>query len=46
MYKIVVGMIVLGICVLGWSTGGFAQERPAPRGELRIVDKTPGTGAG
>jgi len=41
MYKMVAGMIVLGICILGWSTGGVGQEVPAPRGELRIVDKNP-----
>jgi peptide/nickel transport system substrate-binding protein len=41
MHKRVVGVFVLGICVLGWSTGSFAQERPAPRGELRIVDMDP-----
>jgi peptide/nickel transport system substrate-binding protein len=41
MHKRVVGIFVLGICVLGGSTGGFAQERLAPRGELRIVDTDP-----
>ena len=41
MYKIVAGVIVLGICILGWSTGGVGQEVSAPRGELRIVDKGP-----
>jgi ABC-type transport system substrate-binding protein len=41
MYKRVAGVIVLGICILGWSTGGVGQERPAPRGELRIVDTDP-----
>jgi len=41
MYKMVAGMIVLGICILGWSTGGVGQERPTPRGELRIVDTDP-----
>jgi ABC-type transport system substrate-binding protein len=41
MHKRVVGIFVLGICVLGWSAGGFAQEHRAPRGELRIVDKNP-----
>jgi ABC-type transport system substrate-binding protein len=41
MYKRIAGVIVLGICILGWSNGGFGQEVPAPRGELRIVDKDP-----
>jgi ABC-type transport system substrate-binding protein len=41
MHKRVAGVIVLGICILGWSTGGVGQEVTAPRGELRIVDKNP-----
>lgn len=41
MHKRVVGVIILAICVLGWSTGGVGQEVPAPRGELRIVDTDP-----
>jgi len=41
MYKRVAGVIVLGICILGWSAGGVGQERPTPRGELRIVDTDP-----
>jgi len=39
MYMRVAGVIVLAICVLGWDTGGFGQEVPAPQGEIRIVDK-------
>jgi ABC-type transport system substrate-binding protein len=39
MQKLVVGSIVLALITLGWSTSGFAQEVPAPRGELRIVDR-------
>jgi ABC-type transport system substrate-binding protein len=41
MDKRVAGVIVLVICVLGWSTGGVGQEVPAPQGELRIVDTDP-----
>jgi ABC-type transport system substrate-binding protein len=41
MHKRVAVVIVLGICILGWSTGGLGQERPGPRGELRIVDTDP-----
>jgi ABC-type transport system substrate-binding protein len=41
MYKRVAGFIVLGICILGWSTGGVGEQVSAPRGELRIVDKDP-----
>jgi ABC-type transport system substrate-binding protein len=41
MQKVFAGSIVLGICVLIWSVGGFGQEVHAPRGEVRIVDKHP-----
>jgi ABC-type transport system substrate-binding protein len=41
MHKRVAVVIVLGICILGWSIGGLGQERPVPRGELRIVDTDP-----
>jgi ABC-type transport system substrate-binding protein len=41
MHKRVVGIFVLAICILSWSTGGVGQEAPTPRGELRIVDKDP-----
>jgi ABC-type transport system substrate-binding protein len=41
MYKRVAGVIVLGICILGWSTGGVGEQVSAPRGELRIVDTDP-----
>ena len=39
MHKLFVGIIVLGLCVLGGSTRSVGQEVPAPRGELRIVDR-------
>ena len=39
MHKLFVGSIVLGLCVLGGSIRSVGQEVPAPRGELRIVDK-------
>jgi peptide/nickel transport system substrate-binding protein len=41
MYMRVAGVIVLGICILGWSTGGVGEQVPAPQGELRIVDTDP-----
>ncbi len=41
MSKLVAGSIVVMLSVLGWGTGGIGQEVPAPRGELRIVDKHP-----
>ena len=39
MQKLFVGSIVLMLCTLGWGVSGFGQEVPAPRGELRIVDR-------
>jgi len=41
MAKALVSSIALVLCTLGWGTHGWAQEAPAPRGELRIVDKSP-----
>jgi len=41
MWKLLVGSIVVTLCVLGWSISGIGESVPAPRGELRIVDKHP-----
>ena len=41
MHKVVVGSVILVLCTLGWSASSVGQEAPAPRGELRIVDKHP-----
>jgi ABC-type transport system substrate-binding protein len=41
MHKVFVGSIILVLCTLGWIASSFGQEVPAPRGELRIVDKNP-----
>jgi ABC-type transport system substrate-binding protein len=41
MHKFFVGSIILVLCTLGWMASSFGQEVPAPRGELRIVDKNP-----
>jgi ABC-type transport system substrate-binding protein len=41
MKSLFVGSIILVLCTLGWGTSGFGQERPAPRGELRVVDTDP-----
>ena len=41
MKKFVVGGIVLVLVTCGWGTMSVGQQRPAPRGELRIVDKSP-----
>ena len=39
MHKLFVASVILAFVTLGWDPGGFGQEVPAPRGELRIVDK-------
>ena len=41
MKKFVVGGIVLVLVTFGWNTISVGEQRPAPRGELRVVDKTP-----
>lgn len=41
MHKLCVGSLVLVLCLLGWSTSSIGEQSPAPRGELRIVDKSP-----
>jgi ABC-type transport system substrate-binding protein len=41
MHKFLLGGIILVLCTLGWIASSFGQERPTPRGELRIVDKDP-----
>jgi hypothetical protein len=41
MKKLVVGSIVLLLVTLGWNERGVGEQRPSPRGELRIVDKNP-----
>jgi peptide/nickel transport system substrate-binding protein len=41
MKQLIVGSIVLLLVILGWGESNFGQERPVPRGELRIVDKNP-----
>jgi len=41
MQKLFVGSIIVIFCTLGWGSSGFGEERPAPRGELRIVDHHP-----
>ena len=45
MRKLAFGSIVLVLVTFGWGTRGFGQQVPAPRGELRIVDKHPGNWA-
>jgi ABC-type transport system substrate-binding protein len=40
MRQLVVGLAIM-LVSLGWGRCGFGQEVPSPRGELRIVDKSP-----
>jgi peptide/nickel transport system substrate-binding protein len=39
MYKRLVRSLALVLVTLGWSNPGLGEQVPAPRGELRIVDK-------
>jgi ABC-type transport system substrate-binding protein len=41
MKHLVVSSIVLLLVTLGWGERGVGEQVPAPRGELRIVDKDP-----
>jgi len=41
MQQLVIASMVLLLVTLGGSAGGFAEQAPAPQGELRIVDKHP-----
>jgi ABC-type transport system substrate-binding protein len=40
MRQLIVGLAIM-LVSLGWGRWGFGQEVPSPRGELRIVDKSP-----
>src|SRR6266852_7245068 len=41
MHTLMVSSLVLVLVTLGWSNQSLGEEVPAPRGELRIVDKHP-----
>jgi ABC-type transport system substrate-binding protein len=41
MHKLFASSIMLVLCTLGWIASSVGQEVPAPRGELRVVDKNP-----
>ena len=41
MNKCMLGGLDLVFVTCGWSTIGVGEQPPAPRGELRIVDKHP-----
>ena len=41
MKRLVAGGIVLLLVTLGWGDRGLGEEAQEPRGELRVVDKSP-----
>jgi len=41
MRKFVVGSLLLALLTLAWDTMSVGEQVPAPRGEVRIVDKHP-----
>ena len=41
----IVGIRVLVLVTVGWSTMSLGEQMPAPREELRIVDKSPAASA-
>jgi len=41
MKNLMVGSIVLMLVILGWGNRSLGESGPAPRGEVRIVDKHP-----
>jgi ABC-type transport system substrate-binding protein len=41
MKTVCISGIILLLLALGWSERSFGEPMPAPRGELRIVDKDP-----
>jgi ABC-type transport system substrate-binding protein len=41
MHKLVMGSVVLMFVMLGWGVLSAAEQPPAPRGELGIVDRNP-----
>jgi ABC-type transport system substrate-binding protein len=41
MKQLVVGSIALLLITLGWGAYAYGEQVPAPRGELRIIDKSP-----
>jgi peptide/nickel transport system substrate-binding protein len=45
MQRLFIASIVVMLGAFGWGASGVGQEVPAPRGELRIVDKHPGNWA-
>ncbi len=41
MRKFLLGTVVLALGIVGAPVVGFGQKAPAPRGEIRVVDKSP-----
>lgn len=41
MRRLTAGGLVLLVVNLGFGSASFAQNPPAPRGEIRVVDKSP-----
>src|SRR5262245_65153457 len=41
MHKLIVSSLALVLVTLGWGNRSLGEQGPAPRGELRIVDKHP-----
>src|SRR5262245_21187145 len=41
MKQLIVGSLVFVFVTLRWGGSSFGQDRPVPRGELHIVDKSP-----
>ena len=41
MKKLIVSSLVLVVIAVGWGTRSRGEQGPAPRGELRVVDKHP-----
>ena len=41
MHKLIVSSLALVLVTLGWGNRSLGEQGPAPRGELRIVDKEP-----
>ena len=41
MQRLIVGSVMFLLVTLGWGDRGSTEQAPAPRGELRVVDKHP-----
>src|SRR5215831_18646450 len=41
MHTLIVSSLALLLVILGWGERGVRAQVPAPRGELRVVDKSP-----